>query len=149
MVNYDNVISDQDSTGDELKNRQGIGKDQDFCFEELYEQSLQNVQFGEIVTGKIVQFTNDVAMVDVGWKTEGYIPLRELKDENGAIAFPVGEELEVFIDRKDEDGNLVLSRDKAAKIRVWEDIRVACERNEPIRGTMVEHDLLGCNILFS
>src|SRR5574340_1164681 len=102
MVNNDNSISQHDSDADlpeaTSQNQPASSKEQDFCFKDLYEQSLQNVQFGEIVMGKIVQFTNDVAMVDVGWKTEGYIPIRELKDENGDIAFTVADDIEVFID---------------------------------------------------
>ncbi len=77
-------------------------------------------------------------MVDVGWKTEGYIPARELKDEEGNISFAVGDELEVLVDRRDTDGNLVLSRDKAVKIKVWDDVKNACEHNIPVKGTVVE-----------
>ncbi|MCG6533999.1 MAG: 30S ribosomal protein S1 [Syntrophales bacterium LBB04] len=142
MVNNDNRVLEQDAEvvlSDELLASQlSTGKDQEFCFKDLYEQSLQNVQFGEIVTGKIVQITNDVAMVDVGWKTEGYIPIRELKDESGNISFSVADDIEVFIDRKDEDGNLVLSRNKAAQIRVWDDIKIACELNQPVKGIVKE-----------
>jgi small subunit ribosomal protein S1 len=77
-------------------------------------------------------------MVDVGWKTEGYIPARELKDEEGNISFVVGDELEVLVDRRDTDGNLVLSRDKAVKIKVWDDVKNACEHNIPVKGTVIE-----------
>ncbi len=141
MVNDDNHISTRDSEAEPqgaITGQPMPGKEHDFSFKDLYEQSLQNVQFGEIVTGRIVQLTNDVAMVDVGWKTEGYIPLRELKDESGNIAFSVADNIEVYIDRKDEEGNLVLSRDKAAKIKVWDDIKVACEQNEAIKGIIKE-----------
>ncbi len=142
MVNDDNHISEQHSDTNFVEEAMpslcSSGKDQDFSFKDLYEQTLQNVQFGEIVSGRIVQLTNDVAMVDVGWKTEGYIPIRELKDESGIIAFSVADNIEVFIDRKDEEGNLVLSRDKAAKIRVWDDIKIACEQNLAIKGTVKE-----------
>src|SRR3990172_3628637 len=131
-------VSQPDSGTDFSKEKKPQVKEQDFCFKDLYEQSLQDVQFGEIVSGKIVQINNDIAMVDVGWKTEGYIPLRELKDENGNMAFSVADIVEVFIDRKDEDGNLVLSRDKAAKIRVWDDIKTAYEQKKPIRGIVKE-----------
>jgi small subunit ribosomal protein S1 len=142
MVNNDNNISKLEASADistaAKPGQQTPGKEQDFCFKELYEQSLQDVQFGEIVVGKIVQIATDVAMVDVGWKTEGYIPIRELKDEKGEIAYEVGNNIEVFIDRKDEDGNLVLSRDKATKMRVWDDIKSAFEKNEPIKGNVRE-----------
>ena len=142
MVNDDNHVSEHNSDTNflekELSNHSSPAKEPDCSFKDLYEQSLQNVQFGEIVTGKIVQITNDVAMVDVGWKTEGYIPIRELRDENGLITFSVADNIEVFIDRKDDEGNLVLSRDKAAKIRVWDDIKIACEQNQAIKGIVKE-----------
>ncbi len=142
MVNNDNLISQQEADANiptaSAPGQQMTGKEQDFCFKDLYEQSLQDVQFGEIVAGKIVQITADVAMVDVGWKTEGYIPIRELRDEKGNIVYAVGDDIEVFIDRKDEEGNLILSRDKATKIRVWDEIKNAFEKNEPIKGVVKE-----------
>jgi len=112
--------------------------EEDLGFRELYEQSLQSVQIGEVVTGKVVQIGSDVVMVDVGWKTEGYIPLRELIDAEGKIGISVGDELEILVDRRDGDGNLVLSRDKATKIKVWDDIKAACEQNMPVQGTIKE-----------
>jgi small subunit ribosomal protein S1 len=114
------------------------GKDEDIGFKELYEQSLQNVQLGEVVSGKVVQIMPEMVMVDVGWKTEGYIPAREMKDERGNITVSVGDELEVFVDRRDGEGNLVLSRDKAARIKVWDDVKIACEQNTTMKGTIIE-----------
>ncbi|HLA28185.1 MAG TPA: 30S ribosomal protein S1 [Syntrophales bacterium] len=142
MVNNDNSIlqhdSDNDNSATVASGKQSLVDEQDFSFKDLYEKSLQDVRFGEIITGKIVQITNDVAMVDVGWKTEGYIPIRELKDEKGDIAFAITDNVEVLIDRKDDEGNLVLSRDKAAKIRVWDEIKNACEQNKPVKGIVKE-----------
>ncbi|MGD0275102.1 MAG: S1 RNA-binding domain-containing protein, partial [Syntrophales bacterium] len=103
----------------------------DIGFRELYEQSLQDVQLGQIVTGKVVQIGSDAVMVDVGWKTEGYIPAREVRNEAGDITVSVGDEIEVLIDRRDSDGNLVLSRDKATKIKVWDDVRQAYDEKKP------------------
>ena len=107
-------------------------------FKELYEQSLQSVQMGGVLTGKVVQINADSVMVDVGWKTEGYIPARELRDDQGNISINVGDDIEVLVDRRDQDGNLVLSRDKAAKIKIWDDVKVACEQNTPVTGTVIE-----------
>ena len=135
MVNSDNLISDQDAgmtSDEEQANEDNIG------FKELYEQSLQSVQMGGVLTGKVVQINSDSIMVDVGWKTEGYIPARELKDEQGNISVNVGDEIEVLVDRRDQDGNLILSRDKAAKIKVWDDVKTACEQNTPLNGIVVE-----------
>ncbi|MGO9138694.1 MAG: 30S ribosomal protein S1 [Syntrophales bacterium] len=147
MVNSNNSISKEQSEGEKVDEKttaeravpqRGAGKEEDVGFRELYEQSLQSVQLGQIVTGKIVQINSDVLMVDVGWKTEGYIPARELKDEEGNISLAVGDELEVLVDRRDADGNLVLSRDKAVKIKVWDDVKNACEHNIPVKGMVVE-----------
>lgn len=147
MVNSNNSISKEQSNGEKVNEKapaekavreKAAGKEEDVGFRELYEQSLQSVQLGQVVRGKVVQINSDVLMVDVGWKTEGYIPARELKDEDGNISLVVGDELEVLVDRRDTDGNLVLSRDKAVKIKVWDDVKNACEHNIPVKGTVVE-----------
>jgi small subunit ribosomal protein S1 len=145
MVNDNNKISEQGAEKEEKAELlMGIavaartpGKDEDIGFKELYEQSLQNVQLGAVVTGKVVQINADTVMVDVGWKTEGYIPAREIRDEQGNVSVAVGDEIEVLVDRRDGDGNLVLSRDKAAKIKIWDDVKIACERNTPIQGIVL------------
>jgi small subunit ribosomal protein S1 len=142
MVHDDNVISKPDA-GEESKEGVGAGesmqeKEESLGFKELYEQSLQSVQTGGVLTGRIIQVNADAVMVDVGWKTEGYIPAKELRDEHGHIAVQVGDEIEVLVDRRDQDGNLVLSRDKAAKIKIWDDVKSACETNAPLTGTVVE-----------
>jgi small subunit ribosomal protein S1 len=113
-------------------------KEESMDFKELYEQSLQSVQLGNVLIGRIVQINTDTVMVDVGWKTEGYIPAREISDENGNVLFGIGDEIEVLVDRRDQDGNLVLSRDKAAKIKIWDDVKVACEQNTPMKGVVLE-----------
>jgi small subunit ribosomal protein S1 len=107
-------------------------------FKELYEQSLNQIQYGDIATGKVVQINADTVMVDVGWKTEGFIPAREVKDAQGKINVSVGDEIEVFIDKRDSEGNLILSREKAAKLKIWDDIKYACENNIPVKGTVIE-----------
>ncbi len=141
MVNDNNEMPNREEesvidTGEESS--QATRDEEDLGFRELYEQSLQSVQIGEVVTGKVVQIGSDAVMVDVGWKTEGYIPLRELIDAEGKIGISVGDELEILVDRRDGDGNLVLSRDKATKIKVWDDIKEACEQNLPVQGTIME-----------
>jgi small subunit ribosomal protein S1 len=146
MVNNDNLISDQDAgktVGQEEKMESASdeavqAKEENEGFKELYEQSLQSVQMGGVLTGKVVQINSDTIMVDVGWTTEGYIPARELRDEQGNITVNVGDEIEILVDRRDQDGNLVLSRDKAAKIKIWDDVKVACEHNTPVNGTVIE-----------
>jgi small subunit ribosomal protein S1 len=143
MVNDDHLISTEDAGKEEEKTEvnpsdHAMQGREDIGFKELYEQSLQSVQMGGVLTGKVVQINADTVMVDVGWKTEGYIPARELRDDQGNISVNVGDEIEVLVDRRDQDGNLVLSRDKAAKIKIWDDVKVACEQNTPVTGTVIE-----------
>ena len=135
-INDNMAEGSQDAPLDEKKSLQA--KDEDFGFKELYEQSLQNVQLGEVIKGKVVQITPDMIMVDVGWKTEGYIPAREVRDSQGNIRLSEGDEIEVLVDRRDGEGNLVLSRDKAARIKIWDDVKIAAEQNATIEGTIVE-----------
>jgi len=145
MGNENNLISNQDAGSEigeektmEVSGDPAEGKEESVGFKELYEQSLQSVQMGGVLTGKVVQINADNVMVDVGWKTEGYIPARELRDDQGNITINVGDEIEVLVDRRDQDGNLVLSRDKAAKIKIWDDVKLACEQNAPVKGTVIE-----------
>jgi len=113
-------------------------KEDEVGFSALYEQSLQELRSGEIVIGKVVQVSNDFVMVDVGSKTEGMIPARELRDSSGNIPLNVGDEIEVLVERRDEDDNLILSRDKAARIKTWGNIKEKFENNQPILGLITQ-----------
>ena len=141
MVNNNNLNFAKEKEDDVNKNaviHAFQSKDDDVGFKELYEQSLNQIQYGDIATGKVVQINADTVMVDVGWKTEGFIPARELKDAQGNINVSVGDDIVVFIDKRDSEGNLILSREKAAKLKVWDEIKNVCENNIPIKGKVIE-----------
>ena len=151
MVNGDNIILSCEGLSEEVKDDPLMMKNaedgevaeeqeeqEDMDFKELFEQNMQNVQFGEVAVGQVVQINSDFVMVDVGWKTEGKIPIEELKDDNGDIAVAVDDEIDVFIERKDADGGLILSREKAARVKIWDDIIDACNGNNTIKGTVIE-----------
>jgi small subunit ribosomal protein S1 len=144
MVNNNNTNLTQEkevnakfSDKDSAKHSSQV-KEESMGFKELYEQSLSQLQYGDIACGKVVQIANEMVMVDVGWKTEGFIPAAEVKDAQGNINISVGDEIEVFIDKRDSDGNLILSKNKAAKLKVWDEIKNACENNIPVKGKVVE-----------
>ena len=120
------------------KNQSSQVKEEEMDFKELYEQSLNQIQYGDITTGKVVQIKDDRVMVDVGWKTEGFIPIGELKDARGNINISVGDEIDVFVDKRDSEGNLVLSRDKASKVKIWDEIKAACENDTLVEGVVIE-----------
>ncbi|UCD23916.1 MAG: 30S ribosomal protein S1 [Gemmatimonadota bacterium] len=101
---------------------------------ELYEGTLQSIVEGEIVRSKVLRVTDTHVILDVGFKSEGAVPIEQFK-EPGSIS--PGDEVEVFLERlEDEDGAVVLSKKKADFMRVWERIREAYENNEPVNGTL-------------
>jgi len=101
---------------------------------ELYEGTLQSIAEGEIVRSKVLRVTDTHVILDVGFKSEGAVPVEQFKDP-GSIS--PGDEVEVFLERlEDEDGAVVLSKKKADFMRVWERIREAYENDQPVVGTL-------------
>jgi small subunit ribosomal protein S1 len=93
------------------------------ALQDMYEQSFRNIQEGEVIRGRIVQITDDFIMVDIGYKSEGQIPIREFKDETGKVQAAISDEVDVLLElHDDEEGTILLSKEKAAKIKVWDDI---------------------------
>jgi small subunit ribosomal protein S1 len=107
-------------------------------FQELYESSLVNIQEGEVIHGKIIQITDDFVMVDIGYKSEGQIRIDEFRDEDGTIQAAVGDEVDALLEyREDDDGAIVLSKDKALKIKIWDDISAIYNNDGIIEGIVV------------
>jgi small subunit ribosomal protein S1 len=105
---------------------------------ELYEESLRRVQEGEVVKGRIVSITKDYVMVDIGYKSEGQIPIHEFTSPEGEVTAQVGEEVEALMEsREDEEGALMLSKNKASKIKVWEEVSHAYHDDGEVEGTIV------------
>ncbi|MFA5111977.1 MAG: S1 RNA-binding domain-containing protein, partial [Desulfobaccales bacterium] len=105
---------------------------------ELYEESLRRVQEGEVVKGRIVSITKDYVMVDIGYKSEGQIPIHEFTTPEGEVTAQVGDEVEALMEsREDEEGALMLSKNKASKIKVWEEVSNAYHNEGEVEGTVV------------
>jgi small subunit ribosomal protein S1 len=105
---------------------------------ELYEESLRRVQEGEVVKGRIVSITKDYVMVDIGYKSEGQIPIHEFTTPEGEVTAKVGEDVEALMEsREDEEGALMLSKNKASKIKVWEEVGAAYNDDGEVEGTIV------------
>jgi small subunit ribosomal protein S1 len=101
---------------------------------ELYEGTLQSIQEGEIVRSKVLRITESHVILDVGFKSEGAVPIDEFKD---AQSISAGDEVEVLLENlEDEEGSVVLSKKKADFMRVWEKIRHAYENDEPVEGML-------------
>jgi len=133
------------NTEEELQQNPGVvaevsdGEDE-ASFETLFEQSLQNkrIQIGEVTQGNIVQVTSDYVIVDVGYKSEGQIPIEEFKDIDNQVSVSEGDPVEVFVeDWENENGMMVLSKEKADKMRVWDKINTIYADDGVIEGKIV------------
>src|SRR5436190_14263 len=102
----------------------------------LYEGTLSNIQEGEIVKSKVLRVTDTAVILDVGFKSEGAVPIDEFKDPK---SLKEGDEVEVFLEHlEDQEGAVVLSKKKADFMRVWEKIREAHEKDDAVAGTLVK-----------
>ncbi len=107
-------------------------------FRTLFEESLRSVHPGGVVKGKVVGVTSTHVMVDVGYKSEGQIPLQEFQDRQGNVQVKVGDEMDVFFDSSEgENGAIVLSRERAESIRAWEEIEKAYREGSAIEGLIL------------
>jgi small subunit ribosomal protein S1 len=100
----------------------------------MYEDTLSNIEEGEIVKARVLRVTDKSVILDLGFKSEGSVNRDEFKDPD---ALQIGDEVEVFLENlEDEDGVVVLSKKKADFLRVWEKIREAYEGGNPVQGTL-------------
>jgi small subunit ribosomal protein S1 len=109
-------------------------------FADLFEKSLgeRDNKVGDIVKGRVVEVQEDYVLVDINYKSEGLIPISEFRVVDGQRDIQVGSEVEVYIDRiENENGMVVLSKDKADMLRAWNDISRAAENEEVIEGTII------------
>lgn len=105
---------------------------------DMYEESFKRFAEGEVVTGKIVSVDKDYALVDIGYKSEGQIRIHEFKDEDGNIDINPGDKVEVMIEHwTEEEEYVILSKEKAAKVRVWEEIKKIYDEEGVIEGTIL------------
>jgi len=111
-------------------------------FATLFEQSQKTggpIEEGKVVSGTVIQLTKDYAVVDIGYKSEGQVAIAEFSSVPGAApAVKVGDKVEVLVESRENDtGMVVLSKEKADKMRIWDEISAACERDELVEGMIV------------
>ncbi len=118
----------------------GVERGGDDSFAALFEESIREGDFGnegEIIQGTVVSINRDHVVVDIGGKSEGAIPVKEFHDASGVIPVNVGDRVDVYIEsRENDDGLVTLSKEKADKMKVWDEISNACEADELIEGTI-------------
>jgi small subunit ribosomal protein S1 len=104
---------------------------------DMYEESFKRFAEGEVVTGRIISIDKDQVLIDIGYKSEGQVRVQEFLDENGNLTANVGDAIEVMVEWwDDEDERVLLSKDKAANIKVWESIKTSYDEEGTVKGTI-------------
>ena len=121
----------------------GFGEDMDPAefsrLLDLYDNSFRNIAEGEVVKGTVLKVTENEVVVDVGYKSEGVISVNEFLDENGAVMVQPGDVVDVLLERtEDRDGHIVLSREKAEKMKIWDEVEKAFADRKVVIGRVIE-----------
>jgi small subunit ribosomal protein S1 len=114
-----------------------VGDTAEETMEYWFNRGVSDVEEGEVVRGRVVEVRDSEVLVDIGYKSEGTIAIEEFRH---AGSLPkVGEEIEVYLESKeDNEGLIVLSKDKADKIKVWDQIGKAHDSGTPVEGRVAE-----------
>ncbi len=107
-------------------------------FAALFEESAGNLKEGEVVKGRVLSVDDDHVQIDIGFKSEGLIDAWEFMDEAGTVLVKAGDEVDVLIEEsEDEDGRIILSKEKADRLKVWDEISMAYEADQAVEGRIL------------
>jgi len=103
----------------------------------LYEESFKRFAEGEVVTGRIISIDKDHVLVDIGYKSEGQIRIQEFKNEDGEVTAKLDDSVEVMVEWwDDEEERVVLSKEKAANIKIWDAIKTSYDEDGTVEGVI-------------
>jgi small subunit ribosomal protein S1 len=106
---------------------------------DLYDNSFRNLAEGEVVKGTVLKVTANEIVIDVGYKSEGVISVDEFLDETGQVIVREGDVVDVLLERtEDREGHIVLSREKAEKMKIWDEVERAFAERKVVIGRVVE-----------
>jgi small subunit ribosomal protein S1 len=106
---------------------------------DLYDNSFRHIAEGEVVKGTVLKVTETEVVVDVGFKSEGIIAVGEFLDENGQVMVQAGDVVDVLLERtEDREGYVVLSREKAEKMKIWDEVEKAYSERKVVVGRVIE-----------
>jgi len=104
-----------------------------------YEKSFKNLQEGQIIRGRVLTVTPSEVIVDIGYKSEGIIPVSEFTDFSGNVMVKPGDAVDVLLERtEDQNGYVVLSKDKAEKMKVWDEVEKSYRSGSTVRGRVID-----------
>ena len=132
----DELKADQSLTGPSEDSPQDAGDSMESVMD-MYEESFKRFAEGEVVTGRIISIDKDHVLVDIGYKSEGQVRIQEFTDQSGNVTAKVGDTIEVMVEWwDDEDERVLLSKDKAANIKVWEAVKKSYDEEGTVKGTI-------------
>jgi small subunit ribosomal protein S1 len=124
---------------DDLEEQEELSPEEQQARDEMeayFSQSLEQFKEGQIINGRVIKISKGLVTVDVGFKSEGLVHQSEFSEGGKNLA--VGDEVEVYLERvEDNDGNVVLSKEKANKIKVWDELVKTYEDDQTIEGIVV------------
>jgi small subunit ribosomal protein S1 len=116
-------------------------------FASLFGSNDRSFKEGEIARGKVLSIDGDFVQIDIGFKSEGMIATWEFMTEEGVLNLNVGDTVEVLVEEvESEDGQLVLSKEKAERLKVWDEISNAFDNEEAVEGTIVARVMGGLSV---
>jgi small subunit ribosomal protein S1 len=105
---------------------------------ELYEKSFKGLDVGDIIEGTVVKMSDAEVLVDIGYKSEGVVDISEFQDVEGKLRIKIGDKVKVMIELpEDQEGRVVLSYEKAERMKIWDDIDQAYQKNETMVGKVI------------
>jgi len=106
---------------------------------EIWESDLQTLKEGEVVKGKVLRILEKEVVVDIGYKSEGIIDLDEFRSLDGTLHVKPGDRIDVLLEKtEDADGYVVLSKEKAERLKIWDAVEKAYETGEPVTGRVID-----------
>ena len=135
--------SNQEPKNPEQESRKGDNNDlENLGMDELlevYQRKMSTFAEGDIVRGKVLKVTPGEVVVDIGYKSEGILPVSEVTDYKGNVTVKAGEDIDVFIERLESaNGYIALSREKAERMLVWDRIEAAYKADQAISGRVID-----------
>jgi len=116
----------------------GDSSKKEASIEEMYEESLRQIQEGELIKGEIIKIDEEYVLIDIGYKSEGVIRINEFQNSDGKVTAKPGDKIDVVLERKENDeGLVILSMEKAKKIKVWDQVRDVYNNDGTIEGKVM------------
>ena len=115
---------------------EGLGMDE---LLDIYDKKMASFNEGDIIRGRVVKISASEVIIDIGYKSEGLMSPAEVTGHDGQVKIKAGDEIDVYLERlEDSSGHVIVSREKAERMLVWDRIEAAFKADQPIAGRVVD-----------